>query len=546
MLTKDLLVVRRYRGQIQPRYVDPHSPQNQELAQRVQQTFQNHLGKSREQLSQSLENLEDHKNFKLVRGLAQLLERKCLFQPVYTVEPKQLRRWFFQKGYVTEAKDRGSLIEEAARAFNADPADLLSSFWADSEEKQVLQGFWSPYAPPSAVPSSVQTPTLAAEVELDVSPADLLRQYNLSLTQTLLFDSLELWFQASGNYQEIFRWIKYLGLMYEAFEEHPGRVKVKVDGPASLFKETTRYGTSLAKLLPALIRAESWQLWARIKEGTKHYSFELEDAKRGLFPHKDMGGEAERFDSAVEEDFYRRIRRLMPDWQVRREPTILKAGPHIFIPDFGFERRGLRQYLEIVGFWTPDYLKKKLAKLKAIEVPLMIAVDRNLKCTEEDFPPGKEVFFFEKRLPLEPVIQRLSALGERQKQQELERLKGFVPVLEGDVIPLEELAEQYQVGVEALREVVQEGIQRGQIQGYHLLQGEVVSSRWLSQLKAKLDALPLREDGTREWAAVQDLLESYKVGQQALELVGYKVEWKSLLEARVIQIQRESASPIQS
>ncbi len=532
MLTKDLLVARRYKGQIYPRYVDPQSPENQRLAQQVLQTFQSHLGKSREQLTQSLEELEGHKNFKLVRGLAQLLERQCLFQSVpIQLEPKQLRRWFFRRGYVTEAKEREALLAEAARVFNADLASLSSSFWADREEKQILQSFWSPYAPSAAseeASSGIHTPTAFPTV-------DLLRQYNLSLTQTLLFDALELWFQASGNYQEIFRRIKYLGLMYEAIEEFPGRVRVKVDGPASLFKETTKYGTALAKLIPALTRAETWQLRARIKEGTKHYTFELDHAKRSLFPQRDSGHE--QFDSAVEEDFYRRIRHLMPDWQVRREPIILKAGQHIFIPDFGFERRGLQYYLEIVGFWTPEYLKKKLAKLKATEANLLIAVDRNLNCTEEDFQQtGKEVFFYEKRLPLEPVIQKLLALGEGQKQQELAELQDVIPALEGDVIPFEELARKYRVGVEAIQEVLEQGIQRGQIQGYHLLQDKVVSGRLLSELKARLDALPQGEDGTRDWAAVQDVLKSYGVGEQALELVGYKVAWKSLLEVHVIRL----------
>lgn len=541
MLTKDLLVARRYKGQIYPRYVDPQAPQNQELAQQVRQTFQNHLGKSREQLTQYLEELEGHKNFKLVRGLAQLLERKCLFQEAslpIPLEPKQLRRWFFRRGYVTEAKEREALLAEAARVFNADLASLSSSFWADREEKQILQSFWLPYAPSAAsAAASTGIHTSTPVAELDVPPVDLLRQYNLSLTQTLLFDALELWFQASGNYQEIFRQVKYLGLMYEAVEEFPGRVKVKVDGPASLFKETTKYGTALAKLLPALTRAETWQLWAHIKEGNKHYTFELSHAKRALFPQKGTAEEREQFDSAVEENFARRIRHLMPDWQIRREPMILKAGPHIFIPDFGFERRGLQYYLEIVGFWTPEYLERKLGKLKAVEAPLLIAVDKHLNCAEEDLQQtGKEVFTYEKTLPLEPVVHRLLELAEGQKRCELQRLAAITPALEGDLIPLEELAKKYRVGVEAIQEVVQQGIQRGQIQGYQLVQDKVVSGRLLLELKAKLDALPQGEDGTKEWAAVQDVLTSYCVGQQALELVGYKVEWKSLLEVRVIPL----------
>jgi len=77
MLTKDLLVVRRLRarGRIHPRFVDPQSPKLQELAQSVLELFEGHVGRRRWELQERLEELETHKTFKLVRGLAQLLER---------------------------------------------------------------------------------------------------------------------------------------------------------------------------------------------------------------------------------------------------------------------------------------------------------------------------------------------------------------------------------------------------------------------------------------------------------------------------------------
>jgi len=36
----------------------------------------------------------------------------------------------------------------------------------------------------------------------------------------------------------------------------------------------------------------------------------------------------------------------------------------VFIPDFGFEKNGVKAYLEVVGFWTDEYLQKKLGKLR--------------------------------------------------------------------------------------------------------------------------------------------------------------------------------------
>jgi len=99
-------------------------------------------------------------------------------------------------------------------------------------------------------------------------PRELIQQYNLSLTQTLLFKAVSLEFTAGGNYQRIFRRLKYLGLMYNV-EQVGGLYRVFVDGPVSLFKMTERYGTSLAKLLPSIVEAREWRLKAYILGGER-------------------------------------------------------------------------------------------------------------------------------------------------------------------------------------------------------------------------------------------------------------------------------------
>ena len=68
------------------------------------------------------------------------------------------------------------------------------------------------------------------------SVSELLSEYNLSLTQTLLFDATELSFTASGNWQDLFHAIKKFGLIYEVYQDNV--LWVKIDGPASLFKLT--------------------------------------------------------------------------------------------------------------------------------------------------------------------------------------------------------------------------------------------------------------------------------------------------------------------
>ena len=47
-------------------------------------------------------------------------------------------------------------------------------------------------------------------------------------------------------------------------------------------------------------------------------------------------------------------------WRLEREPEPLLAGDVILIPDFALSRGGQRIYLEIAGYWRPEYRERKL------------------------------------------------------------------------------------------------------------------------------------------------------------------------------------------
>ncbi|MFW5903640.1 MAG: DUF790 family protein, partial [Halolamina sp.] len=85
MLTKDLLRVSRRGGGYRPQFATrKHRP----LAARVIGTFQGHVGERREKLDAALADLEaDSPDFKLVRGLAKLLEREATFETRAPVDP---------------------------------------------------------------------------------------------------------------------------------------------------------------------------------------------------------------------------------------------------------------------------------------------------------------------------------------------------------------------------------------------------------------------------------------------------------------------------
>ena len=71
-------------------------------------------------------------------------------------------------------------------------------------------------------------------------------------------------------------------------------------------------------------------------------------------------------DSEIESAFVTRFKRATTDWDLVREPEPVAAGATLVFPDFALvHRRTARRVLvEIVGFWTPEYLVEKLAALR--------------------------------------------------------------------------------------------------------------------------------------------------------------------------------------
>ena len=160
------------------------------------------------------------------------------------------------------------------------------------------------------------------------------------------------------------------------------------------------------------------------------------------------------FDSAIEKEFYQLG---FKGWTVQREPTVLKAGQYAFIPDFSLERNGTRIYVEIIGFWTPEYLKHKIQKLNQLDEKesMILLVNRNLACTSSEFH-ADNLLFYDKKIPHLEIIKILRRYEEKQQAEEITKLKGMEISFGSDagVINLDKVAKRYGVSIEALKEVI--------------------------------------------------------------------------------------------
>lgn len=493
MLTSDLLVTKISKGKIEPVYALLNQV-NLEIASSIINIFQGHVGRTYGELIEELDGIEEI-NYRLIRGLAQILERRCVIDTDSVIDPVAARRAVFEesRGFITRKEDRKKVLDKTARKLSIEPDDLEKALWADQEGNLLVKEFQ----------------TIAAE--------NLLRQYNLSLAQTLLFRATGMEIQIGDNYQPVFRKIKQLGLIYNIQDD-----KISLGGPISLFKLTEKYGSAFAKLMPTIMESSRWSLKASISrktfQGKRIYDFTLDHTQGPFF-----GTESERaeigFDSAIEKEFYQLS---FHGWTVRREPAVLKVGQYAFIPDFSLERDGTKIYVEIVGFWTPEYLKHKIQKLNQLEEKksLILLVNRNLACTGSEFQ-AENLLFYDRKIPHLEIIKILRRYEERQQAEAITKLRGIEISFGNDarVINLDEIARRYGVGLEALREVI-----KGQNKpGYSLLGDQLVSNQVLNAIQAELKGVKKHDEALK-------VFERYgiRAHSQVLAFLGYKVKWSGL------------------
>jgi hypothetical protein len=316
---------------------------------------------------------------KLLGGLARLVEQLMEVEEVDSRLVARVRLEVFKAssaaGFPLTPEEREKIFEAAAAKLRMGAEEVKRLFMKAYEENRAV------LKPPG------------------VDPAELMRRYNLALIQTLLFKSLYVKAtlpNAPVVVKSLVRAVKGLRLMYIA-EERSGDLEFHFDGPASALRQTERYGVRLAKLVPYITAAGRWSIEAAVKLNEKIYTFRESNATAPDMPKNPV--EAEEFDSSVELEFYRQVSRVCP---VQREPEVLVVGGRVYIPDFKIGDL----YIEIVGFWTPDYLRRKYEKIAKVGKPLLILVNEELAmATWRQLLPN--VVMFKGRPRLEDVFKHV-------------------------------------------------------------------------------------------------------------------------------------------
>jgi hypothetical protein len=203
------------------------------------------------------------------------------------------------------------------------------------------------------------------------SPAGLVDAYNLALAQALLARSTLVVALVRANLRPVVRYAKLHGLMAKFEENAEGVTRISLSGPLALFHDTLKYGRALATWLPTIITTPGWQLEARVVLGEEALRLSLDAST----PLPRTHALPRVHDSKLEARFEKDLRRLASRWSVVREASAVRTGQRVFYPDFALTAAGHTVLVEIVGFWTPEYLAEKAALLRAATVPIVLCVD---------------------------------------------------------------------------------------------------------------------------------------------------------------------------
>src|SRR6266699_7350642 len=427
MLTSDLIKPRlRMQGStLSVEMVNEQDPSLQQIAQDVIGLFHRYRDQSQAAWEEAVRAYEGAGvDYVLIRGLAKVLADAATFTPLSTpLPPATLRERVFEYGPVFGTPDlfhattREEVLGEVADALGVAPGELDALLFADRGASYRL-----------------------TETGPAWTPAGLLARYNLELARGALYWASHITIEVAGNYKDLWKYIKLFKLMFWAEPQRGGGYRIDLDGPISPFVSSTlRYGRQLAAFLPALLLCEQWRMVAAVHapQAGKAAIYRL-DYTSSLRSHFKQSGP---FDSRLEEDFASEFEQKMGNkrghWQLTRESEVLLLGDTVMIPDFILvddqdEKRKIM--IELVGFWHPQYLLRKIEKVRAANcASLLLLVYKGLNVTEEAFQEAAcEVIFFQNKPVLKEVMETVEAMAERlygprrkrEKQRKAKRKRG--------------------------------------------------------------------------------------------------------------------------
>lgn len=391
MLPADLLlVVPHSDGRASPRYLTGRDePWVRAVIDRFDAYVGRAVGARDEELPERVRAVarEHGASRRAADGVARVVVRRYSSRIDAAHAPEQVRAVAFEEAARDEVFDRRAALERAAARLSLRADDVATALFADRPERRLI------VAPKAAW-----------------SAAELVEAYNLALVQGLLLRSERVVVHVREHVRAVVRFAKLAGLLCTYALATEG-TRLEVSGPLSILRHTTKYGFALASFFPAVVATTGFDLEARCVLRGEPVAVRIEARDRIARTHA-LPRDA---DSAAERALARDLGRLGTAWTLVREADAIRVGARAFFPDFTLRHPdGFVALVEVVGFYTPEYLRSKLEALRAAsDRPLLVCVDESLACDDGEI--AGTVLRFKRRVDAPALIaaaERLRAAPE--------------------------------------------------------------------------------------------------------------------------------------
>ena len=397
MLTSDLAINWRRGDKIIPRLIKTDDAGYLRDARILIEIFEEFQNKTRGELEGELEEyVGTGTDYRILRGFIKLLTDRCEFETAAPAPPEELRRRVFLEArkfqpVTPNSIERNKVLESVAAEFETDSETISEHLYADLSFQQKLVSFET------------------------IAPQDLLDRYNLAQAQALLYKCVEMKIRVApseaANYREIFGSIKRFGLIHSVQGNADDGYEITLTGAASLFHRSQKYGIQMSVFLPALLLCKNWKMSAEILQKEKgNVFYELTSEQTEL---TSCYFDEPEYENPDLQKLLKNWEKSSSEWQLKENQKVIDLGRTAFVPDLVLVAPdGEEIYLDVLGFWTPKSLQKRLEEFAAANyTKFILAASQELRGSrEEPLWTSENVFFYKTKIEPRVIVEMAEKL----------------------------------------------------------------------------------------------------------------------------------------
>lgn len=387
MLTSDLAISYRRGEKIFPFLINTDNQGFLRDAENLIEIFEQSINKTRGEIERELEEyIGTGTDYNILRGLIKLLKDRSDFEVSAPAEPIEIRQKVFLEAknfhpVLPNSEAKTEVLSLIASEFETDANTIAANLYADLSAQQRLTEFET------------------------IEPETLLDLYNLSQAQAIFYRCVEMKITVApseaANYRAIFGWIKHFGLIHSVVGNAEKGYEITLTGAASLFQKSQKYGIQMAVFLPALLLCGNWQMRAEINDKRGILFYELTSEQTELVSNR---LDQPEYENPIHEKLVKSWEKSSVDWKLKKNKEVIDLGKTAFIPDYVLISPNKKKiYLDVLGFWTPKSLQKRLEEFRNTNYrKFILAAWQDLRGTREEptFDSENVVFFKSKLEPL--------------------------------------------------------------------------------------------------------------------------------------------------